>query len=283
MSLSLLVKHFRTPRRSVLCLGTALLLVWALPPLLAHSPALNRLAGLCLGGRLNSALHIGRASLGWFSPVVLHDIELRDGTSRCLASVAEVMSERCLLNLLLHPAELGTIHIRRPLLEVTFTGRASDLDPFLDAGAEAATHDGISMAYSRPLPQVRLEIADAGVTIADADREQGWQFHSLQATLSFHADAGRSLHVRVQGAVAGAATNATFKIAARLQHLGHPSLQAEINGTFDGFPLASAAVVAHRFGSKTDLEGTLDGHCRFLVALQDGKPRVQILGGAAVP
>src|SRR5690348_13440040 len=78
-------------RRIVLLLAALLLALWALPPVVARSPALDLLARR-LGARLQGSVRIGGASLGWFSAVVLRDLELYDASGRRLVAVAEIES-----------------------------------------------------------------------------------------------------------------------------------------------------------------------------------------------
>ena len=54
-----------------------LLVLWALPMIVAHSPLRNRILRSMADG-LQGEIDSGGASFGWFSPVELYDVEISD-------------------------------------------------------------------------------------------------------------------------------------------------------------------------------------------------------------
>lgn len=267
-------------RRLVLSLVGLAVLVWALPLGVARTPLLNLVAGQ-LGARLHGQITVGNASLDWFSPVVLRDVEVHDRAGRRLMAAAEVETKSTLLALALHPNQVGTIQVRRLQLEVAFAGRQTDLEQLFVNDVEAATE--VAAGADRPLalPQVRLEIADAGVKITDTDRKLSWDLRALHGTLETHADATRTVQLHLEGGVQDGATTGSLKVNARLQHLGAPAFRAELKGKFAAFPLAIASTVARRFHADTELTGSLDGHCELSAWMRDDVPQFQ-LGGEMI-
>jgi len=88
---------YRSRRAVLACAGLAgLVLLWFAPWFVAHSPLLNWALG-ALGPELNGTLHIGSASLGWFSPVRLYAVEICDAQGDPLLQAPLVRGDRSLL------------------------------------------------------------------------------------------------------------------------------------------------------------------------------------------
>ncbi len=69
------------PGRLLIAAVGLLLVLWALPFALAHSPMVGWLEEQ-LTARLGWSVRIGGMSLGWFSAVTAYDIEIDDGAGR---------------------------------------------------------------------------------------------------------------------------------------------------------------------------------------------------------
>ena len=76
----------RWGRRLAIASGLLVLLVWAAPMIVAHSPLLNRFANMALEPGQGS-IAVGGASLGWFSPVVVRNVEVTGPDGKRLAEV----------------------------------------------------------------------------------------------------------------------------------------------------------------------------------------------------
>src|SRR5438094_7040248 len=103
-------KRRRWPRRLAIALAGYALLMWVLPILLGWTPLRDKPLAMALPG-LNGTVTSGSASLGWFSPVVYTNVEIRDPAGNLLASVAAIRTEKTLLQLALSQTDLGTIRI----------------------------------------------------------------------------------------------------------------------------------------------------------------------------
>ena len=99
----------RLRRRLLLAVALVLLLAWVAPVLVAVTGLRHVAARYVLSG-LRGSVRVGRASLGWFRPVVLENVEIRDREDRLLLTVPRLESQRSLLALL--PADSSPLLIQ---------------------------------------------------------------------------------------------------------------------------------------------------------------------------
>src|SRR5262245_33762491 len=88
----------------VLFLG---ILAWAAPWIVGHTPLRDVIAQRIFSN-LKGTIVVGEASLGWFSPLVLHDVVVNDSQGRSLLNAPKIESSQALLALLFDRADLGT-------------------------------------------------------------------------------------------------------------------------------------------------------------------------------
>src|SRR5262249_41984926 len=90
----------RLLRLLLLVVGLVLVLVGGAPVLIAHTTLLNRIVAAAASD-LQGSVHIGHASLNWFSAPVLEDVEVRDAEGKPIVSVGRVAGGKTLLGLVL--------------------------------------------------------------------------------------------------------------------------------------------------------------------------------------
>src|SRR5262245_55616988 len=90
--------------KRLLPLATLLVLgVWFAPAVIAKTELRNRFARQALAN-LHGSVEVGSASLGWFSPVELRDVTIRDEAGRTVVSVPKVTSQKSLFALVRNSA-----------------------------------------------------------------------------------------------------------------------------------------------------------------------------------
>ena len=116
--------------RFLVVVGGLVVLVWAAPMIAAHTPLVSwacREAEKHVDGRI----HVGTVSLGWFSPVVLTNVEIRDAGEHTIVHIPKIASDRCLLRLLMDRDDFGSFRLEKPTIDITFTGTESGLEKVL--------------------------------------------------------------------------------------------------------------------------------------------------------
>ncbi|HEV3418625.1 MAG TPA: DUF748 domain-containing protein, partial [Pirellulales bacterium] len=164
----------RWPRRVLIALAGYALLMWALPILLAWTPLRNRPLAMALPG-LNGTVTSGGASLGWFSPVVFSDVEIRDAAGNLLISAAAIRTDKTLLQLALSQTELGTIRIEQPNLALEMRRDGSNAEdvllPWLKGG-----NGGADLT-------IGLEFVDGTINLHDVPADRRWKIEQYQTSL----------------------------------------------------------------------------------------------------
>ncbi len=167
-------KRRRWPRRIAIALTGYAILMWVLPIVLAWTPLRNKALSTALPG-LNGTITSGGASLGWFSPVVFTDVEIRDTSGNLLVTAATVRTEKTLLRLALSQTDLGTIRIEQPTLALEMRQGGSNAEdvllPFLTGGSGGG-----------PLT-VALEFTDGTINLHDVELDRRWKTEQFQTSL----------------------------------------------------------------------------------------------------
>lgn len=102
-------------------------LLWLAPILASWTPLAPWLIGR-ITSDFGGTVRIGSASLGWFSPIVLHGVEFRhnDSSEHPLVRAFRVQSQRSLLMSLVHYDDFA-FRLEQPTLYVTVYQRTSNL------------------------------------------------------------------------------------------------------------------------------------------------------------
>lgn len=183
------------PRRLVL-LGLALvILVWAAPIIVAATPLRDYLLGMALEpkqGKLVSA----SASLGWFSPVTLRGVEIRnpDPDAEPILTVETVTTNKTLLSLLMDRSKLGKIHLDHPVAQILVRSKTSNLEEFIAPWRDTD-------ASSNPTPELDVEIADGALLLVDATTGRQWHLEKLQGKTSLGSESDNPLAVEVEATI----------------------------------------------------------------------------------
>ena len=148
--------------------------MWLLPIVVAWTPLRNRALAMALPG-LNGTITSGSASLGWFSPVVFTEVEIRDRDGNRLAGAATVRTDKTLLQLALSQSDLGTIRIEQPDLALEMRGDGSNAEdvlvPFLKSGSGGG-----------PL-RVQLAFVGGTINMHDVAADRRWKIEQFETSL----------------------------------------------------------------------------------------------------
>jgi len=173
------LKNRRAARRmgASICLLFVLLVVGgSLPALLGSRLCWPTVLAYLTSG-FEGRVTARRASLGWFSPVVVENVVV-DHQGQPLAQVASLRTESSLLSLLLNPRALGTIHIDRPALTVVLRDDGSNLEDALTSVLTSSSSTTVTGS---------LQITDGSIDVVDAARASLAQVSSIGGTIELPA------------------------------------------------------------------------------------------------
>ncbi len=181
-----MIRVSRLMNRTLLALLVLLVVLVAAAPQLLSRPAIrNWILGCTLP--LDGRIAIGRAQLGWFSPVRLEQVEIVDRQGRRAVAVGTIDGDRPLWRVVLHPRSPGTFRLQQVQLDVIFEpdgttnlARLIDRERLLN------------------MPALGVEITDAMVLLHKPDVPV-WQFGPFRVSYDFKTQgppSGRELVVR---------------------------------------------------------------------------------------
>lgn len=227
-----------------------LLLLWSAPTLVAHTPLRQWLAGQALPG-LSATVIVKRASLGWFSPVVLQQVELRDRAGRAFFVAARIESHKSLLALLVDRSDLGAVRLEQPVLQIAFSGRTSNVEEVL-AGWHA------------PNVAVALEVVDARLSIQDDDANREWTFSTANMVLTVPRPHSEPTRFELHAHLADPGLNGGIDMEGVLPTaMGPEKCPGSLTLGLDAFPLALAMPLLRRTGSSLQVDGRLHGQLKY--------------------
>ena len=167
-------------RRCKLVLGLLVLvaaLVAAFPYLAANEPLRGWMLRAVLP-KINGAVSVGRASLGWLSPIRFENIELRSPAGEPTLAIAVLEGDRPLWRYLLSPRQLGNFRLERPQVNLVAGRHGSNLAEVFSLGkpqTSAAPPPNLSMG---------LEIVDASFSFRNSPDAQPWNIQQVNLALA---------------------------------------------------------------------------------------------------
>jgi translocation and assembly module TamB len=214
--------------------------VAAAPTIIAKTALRNRLVRHAAAD-LNGSLEIGAASLGWFSPIELRDVTLRDSHGQIVATVPRITSSRTLLGFIRDRTTLGVLTLDRPSVEVVCDAKSSNIE---DTFRKFLEDDGVARGPTRPALEVR--VTGGTIALRDATTGAGGAFRNVDATIAIPSARAEPVAVKLTA-------NAPGKLDADLTlgESGRVKLVAE------KCALESLSPVLRRFSVDATLAGML--------------------------
>ncbi len=255
----------RWKRRGLIALVGLIALIWAAPRVISVSPLLSWASGKA-SEHLNGTVEIGRASLGWFAPIVLRDVVVRDADNRVAIRIDRIETDQRLLSMLFDRDDLGGIRIDKLHLDWTVGKTSSNLEAVL-AKLIHSTEKPNEPTKPIALPRVHVEIANGTIDIRDADSPRVWQVTEFALSARVQ-DAGKSVQILTQGLTSDNGENGSFKAEVFLTNPLDANLKATVKSNFTSLPIGPVGLFARRSQPNTEFAGTLRGHIRAPLQLE---------------
>ncbi len=249
------------PRRRRLLVGAAalFLVVWALPLGLGTAPCVTWLEGRLSAGA-GGAVHIGRLSAGWFSPVTAEDLDLRDAAGHLLVRAGRVATDRTLLGILLRGGSPGTIRVERAAAEIVYSDTGSDLERavirLLDVPNPGKGGEGPATSW----PALEIELVDATVSLSDPQTQRSWSL-PLQGNIWLFREEAVPVHARVRGVMGAGETAGSLEASLSIRAEQGQWRGGEATVKLQGLPLGAAEPLLRRWVPGARLSGPLHGQC----------------------
>lgn len=155
-----------------------LAVVVLLPWLLSVSPARNRIVALVLG---DAPIEITseRAWIGWVTPLSIEGLTVRSKRGAGEVSVGAIRLERSPVGMWWNRPDLGELRLEHPRCDLALD------TPWIDVAAKPEKPDDPDSTLARNLPQFRLVVKDASVTLRQSPHAQPFlMLEPIQVALS---------------------------------------------------------------------------------------------------
>lgn len=156
----------RAFRRCCFGLGCLVVLVYAAPFLVAHTPLKTWLLGLMVRP-LNVRPSIQELSLGWFSPVRARGFALQPPGHPPVLQAEVLQTQQPLWRLVFVPSSDVGVEIRRPELHIAITEHGSNLQALFAAASPGAPKP--------PRRHVRIQVAEGSLQWSPQRAERPWR------------------------------------------------------------------------------------------------------------
>ncbi|MBN2296360.1 MAG: hypothetical protein JXM70_28285, partial [Pirellulales bacterium] len=236
--------------------GLAILLVvvvWLAPVLIAHSPMMGWIVSSA-SSDLDGSVEVGSASLGWFSPITLSQIEVRDSQGQTVISIPQVEGDRSLMSLALDRSHLGKFRLEKPQLSVVLDDKGTNIQRLIAKYLEPSDKESST---------VGVVIVDGTVTIEDrtGGRKAGdkWKIEGLN--LEFDKPDGGDMTLAAKGSMPDGRQASRFDVALTMPAAADAtnSLTAEtVSLPLEKFAGLLAALAPQSGLAETELSGRLD-------------------------
>lgn len=269
----------RWKRRLVVLAIMALVCVGAAPWLIGHSFLRDALLSYALSD-LKGSVSTGDASLGWFSPIAVSELEIRDVQGQTVLAVPEMSGERTLLGLLCQPSNLGRVRIERPTINLVLDDDGSNVEEVFAKMLHGDDESGGGI-------DATIEIVDATLTVRDATTNRQFRVEPVAASLTMPKDPSDPLLASLTGTVAGNAgpgsLNVKFTNRQMPQEGGRTVAVGQVVVKCDHLPLTMCEAVLRRAvtGCRASGELQTDLTCDWGVD-QAGQTRQAIAGQMSV-
>lgn len=201
---------------------------------------------------LNGTLQARSASLGWFSPVVLHQVELRDSRKELVATTPRLATDATFASLLFGEERPERLEIEKPELHLVVREGISNLEEIFAKYLETPASD-------QPLA---VQVTGGTLAVTDAVIARTWKLTGLEFTYSYDPDQPAPTAVKASGTVATRPPG-VFELEAGLAPVAQAADTAQPAGRFalqsKDLPLDLLSTLGERFAPGIRLEGSLNG------------------------
>ncbi len=229
----------------LLVLGVA---AYFAPTIIARTPLRNTLVRAAL--QLDGTITLGATSLGWFSSVVVNDIEIRDADGDLAVQVAQLRTAKPLVGLLLDFGDVGRVEIDRPVVHAVCQEQETNLERIF---AQMLSGD------SQTKVAAELKVTDGTINVVDEPRDRTFHIENLVADCTL-ADASQPIVLAASGDLVGEAQRGQFKFdlkTERSEDGKNPLAGGQINCDTTALPLELADPVLRRRVTGAELSGHL--------------------------
>jgi translocation and assembly module TamB len=199
---------------------------------------------------VEGSLSLGPMSLGWFSPISVEKIELRDPAGNSVLTVESFTSEKPLIGMLLDLDDVGTLHVVRPTVHVVAYEKDTNLERIIAPLLAGESSSNVSVA---------IDVTEATVELDDVFAGRKYQLNNIAATARV-GKPSEGISLALSGALAGQQTPGAFKFAVHTEGSAdgqNPLAAGKLDCQSTDLPLEILDPVIRRVAHGAKVSGTL--------------------------
>lgn len=240
-------------------------LLWAAPHIVAATKLRDWVVAR-LFPQVDGVFASSSASFDWFSPVVLHDVQIIDRNGKTVLRIGKIRSQKTLLSLILDPDQAGTFQIDHADLQLHVTGKEFNVEKVLPSyfGKANAPRSGSGSGQSGAL-SFAMDILDSSISQHDAETDRQVKIEMVHGKVNLAANSAEPLSVELHGTVVetaeGKSPTPAGQIDAVFRWLTEEQGRGEFTIKTDGMTLAAVNPLLRRAGIDAELAGSVHGNC----------------------
>lgn len=227
-------------------------LLWFAPLIVAKTSLLSWVLSSAASD-LNGSVTFQSASLGWFSPVELRGVAIRDNREVPVVSAERIKGRKSLLSLLWDTARPGHFLIEKPKITLEIRRDGSNLEDLIAEYLKPSEKETEAVECS-------IQIVGGTVEVHDKTADRKWAIEELEAAMTFSPDPAEPFLAKASGQIANAKQPGRFDLEYRTgpdpEDPQAPGGVVRLN-TKD-VPLVLSDVVLQRISPETRLAGRLN-------------------------
>lgn len=200
---------------------------------------------------INGTVHVGSASLGWFSATTFHDVEIRDSSGATVLKLPELTTEKTALSLYFDSSDLGKVTLNRPQAFVTFDSGGSNIERVLAPWLEGPA--------SLDCPRMALQVDGGIIECEDVRQNSKWQFQDVKVAVDMERNWSEPMKLLAVAKMPQPDGATDMDLQLTLDRRGGSGGEVRQRGTAeistDNFPLAAFQPIARRLSPDSNLQG----------------------------
>lgn len=163
--------------RLLVVLTLLVVAIWLLPAIVANTPLFSLVLKRATGD-LKGSVTVESVSLGWFSPIAVRGVEIKDAENKPVLNLPAASGDRTLAALLCNFSNLGKFRFESPKLSLVLRDDGSNAEDLL--AKYLATDD--TQPKSTTKLGLAVEIVDGSLAVVDERTGQTWKAEKLAAS-----------------------------------------------------------------------------------------------------
>lgn len=242
----------RRPRgrswRLVVVLALLAVLLGLLPNIIGSTPLFSLILDRATAD-LKGSVTVESVSLGWFSPIAVRGVEVKDAENKPVLSLPAAAGDRTLASLLWNYSDLGVFRLESPKLSLVLRDNGSNAENLL---AKCLATDETKESKSTTKLGFAVEIVDGSLSVTDDRTNQTWKVEKIAAHFEMPSGPEGPIAAKLSVELPDARRPGKLAVNAKMA-----AGAGDVKVNAASVPLAMFRALAARFSPGTTCDGRL--------------------------